>query len=239
MKQIPSVILFDVNETLMNMNLVKKEVNKIFGKRGFEIWFSTLLHYSLVDNATITYHDFSQLANATLHMSAETLNKKITGKQAEKALSKIKELKAHPDVKKGLKLLKAQGFRLATLTNSPNETQAAQLKSAGLKDMFELTLSVDEIKKYKPATETYHWAATQLGVHPNNMIMVAAHGWDIAGAQKAGLQTAFIKRKGKALYALANEPDYLGKDLVETAHSIINKWQKKNKQKYNASGKIK
>lgn len=221
MRQVPSVVLFDVNETLMNLDPVKKEVNKLLGKKGFEIWFPTLLQYSLVDNTTIEYHDFSQLANATLHMTANSLRKKISNKQAEKALAKINDLKAHPDVKKGLNMLKEQGFRLATLTNSTPETLSAQLKSAGLENFFEMTLSVDGIKKYKPAIETYHWAATQLGTHPNNIIMVAAHGWDIAGAQKAGLQTAFIQRKGKVLYTLADKPGYLAKDLVKIAGAII------------------
>ncbi len=49
----PSVILFDVNETLMDMSPLKKKVNDVLdSKRGFRIWFGMLLQYSLVDNST-------------------------------------------------------------------------------------------------------------------------------------------------------------------------------------------
>lgn len=45
--------------------------------------------------------------------------------------------------------------------------------------------------------------------------MVAAHGWDVAGAKAAGLQTAFVARPAKAIYPLATKPDYIVKDLAE------------------------
>ena len=43
--------------------------------------------------------------------------------------------------------------------------------------------------------------------------MVAAHAWDLAGAQQLGLQTAFIKRPGTALYPNVTKPDYVVGDL--------------------------
>ena len=101
------------------------------------------------------------------------------------------------------------------------QTQTAQLEHAGLAKYFEQTFSIDEIKKYKPALETYQYAAKALGVDTEDMLMVAAHGWDLAGASIAGMQTAFIERKGQALYSLASEPEYTGKDLVQIANAII------------------
>ncbi len=47
--------------------------------------------------------------------------------------------------------------------------------------------------------------------------MVAAHGWDVAGAKEAGLQTAFIARPGKALYPPATKPDYVVENVSELA----------------------
>jgi 2-haloacid dehalogenase len=133
----------------------------------------------------------------------------------------MKELKAYPDVEKGLKLLKQNGFRLATLSNSAEGILKQQLAFSNLSSYFELTLSVDTIKKYKPDLQTYTWAAEQLKVDPAAIIMVAAHGWDIAGAFQAGLQTAFIERKGQSLYPLSPKPNFLGQDLLETATAII------------------
>ena len=87
-------------------------------------------------------------------------------------------------------------FCLATLTNAPLTTLTVQLKYAKLTEYFEATLSIDTIKKYKPAVETYTWATKKLFVNVTDAILVAAHGWDIASALQAGTQAAFIEREG-------------------------------------------
>ncbi len=218
----PSVIIFDVNETLLDMSPLQKKVNTLLGsKRGFRIWFGLLLQYSLVDNCTGSYHDFSTIANATLDMAAKALGKEGEDDEKKEALAPMKQLSAYSDVEKGLKLLKEGGYRLATLTNSPPNTQSEQLQYAGLTKYFEQTLSIDAVKKYKPAIESYQYAAKTLGVNTEDMLMVAAHGWDMAGAINAGMQAAFIERKGQSLYPLAAKPHYIGKDLVAIANAII------------------
>jgi len=218
----PSVIIFDVNETLLDMSPLQKKVNTLLGsKRGFRIWFGLLLQYSLVDNCTGSYHDFSAIANATLDMAAKALGKEVEDDEKKEALAPMKQLSAYPDVEKGLKLLKEAGYRLATLTNSSPNTQSEQLQYAGLTKYFEQTLSIDAVKKYKPAIESYQYAAKTLGVNTEDMLMVAAHGWDMAGAINAGMQAAFIERKGQSLYPLAAKPQYIGKDLVAIANAII------------------
>ena len=217
----PTVILFDVNETMLDMSPLKKKINNLLGSsQGFRIWFGMLLQYSLVDNCTNSYHDFVTIAGATLDMASEGLKKSITEMQKKEALATIKKLSAYPDVPIGLKALKENGFRLATLTNSPAATLSAQLKYAGLTKYFDTTLSIDTIKKYKPALETYRWAAEQLSVNTGEVMLVAAHGWDVAGALQAGLQAAFIQRKGQSLYALSPSPQIVGKNLIEVVQKI-------------------
>lgn len=81
----PLVILFDVNETLLDMSTLQKKVNNILNsKRGFRIWFGILLQYSLVDNCTGSYHDFSAIADAALDMAAKALGEEIDGDEKKK-----------------------------------------------------------------------------------------------------------------------------------------------------------
>ncbi len=54
-----------------------------------------------------------------------------------------------------------------------------------------------------------------LGVKPEEVLMVAAHAWDLAGAKNVGLQTAFVARPGKTLYPNLAKPDYVVNDLLE------------------------
>ena len=217
----PRVVLCDVIETLLDTTPLTKRVNWMLdSKRGFRIWFGMLLQYSLVENSIGRYHDFPSIAGATLDMAATAMGKEINEEEKKEALGLITRLSAHEDVAKGLKLIKEAGFRLATLTNSPPKTQMAQLEHAGIASWFEKMLSVDAVKKYKPATEAYRYAANELGVPANEVVMVAAHGWDIAGALQAGMQAAFIGRKGQSLYPLSPKPMYVGQDLVAIAEAL-------------------
>ena len=216
------VLIFDVNETLLDMTPLRKSVNALLdNEQGFRIWFGMLLHYSTVSNSINEYHDFGTIAGATLTMAATSMNKKVNEDEIKEALSTIKTLQAYPDVEKGLQLLKDNGFRLATLTNSPPHALKQQLINSNLTLYFEQALSIDSLKKYKPAAETYLWAAKELAVKPEEMLMIAAHGWDLAGASHAGLATCFIAREGQSLYTLSSKPDFEANDILAIAEQLV------------------
>ena len=216
------VIVFDVNETLLDMTPLKKSVNELLGEeQGFKIWFGMLLHYSTVSNSIEEYNDFTTIATATLKMAAVSMNKKVSEDQVKETLSLIKTLQSYPDVAKGLTVLKENGFRLITLTNSPDGALQAQLENSKLTHFFEQALSIDSLGKYKPAPETYQWAAKQLKVKPEEMLLVAAHGWDIAGATHAGLATGFIEREGQSLYSLSKDPNFIAEDILKMAEKLV------------------
>lgn len=216
------ILVFDVNETLLDMTPLKIAVNALLNNdQGFRIWFGMLLHYSTVSNSINEYYNFTTIAAATLDMAATAMHKKVTEDEIKKTLSVIKSLQTYPDVIKGLTLLKENGFRLITLTNSPESVLKQQLNNSALTDYFEQAFSIDAIEKYKPATETYLWAAKKLGVQTKEMLMIAAHGWDIAGASHAGLATGFIAREGQSLYTLASKPQYEAIDILAMAKLLI------------------
>jgi 2-haloacid dehalogenase len=120
-----------------------------------------------------------------------------------------------------LQRLQQAGFRLAALTNSPPETAQAQLQHAGLAGYFEQILSVHATGRFKPAPEPYHFAARQLGVSPEEMRMIAAHDWDVAGALSAGCQGAFVARPGMVMGDLLPRPDITGRNLNDIADQLI------------------
>ena len=117
--------------------------------------------------------------------------------------------------------LKDVGLRLAALTNSPPAMVEAQLTSAGLIEYFDDVLSVDTVKKFKPAQEVYRTAARTLGIDTSDMLMVATHDWDIAGAMNAGCRGAFIARPSMVINPLYPMPDIFGSDLVEVVDEIL------------------
>ncbi|MBH0038441.1 haloacid dehalogenase type II [Pseudoalteromonas sp. SWN166] len=216
----PKVLIFDVNETLLDLTSMRTSIGKALGGREdlLPLWFSTMLHHSLVDTVSGSYHDFGQIGVASLLMVAQNNNIDITSEQAKTAIvTPLLTLPPHSDVKEGLAKLRAQGYKLVSLTNSSNKGVKAQFESAGLTSYFDARYSIEDIKIYKPDLRAYEWVLKKLNVAPNEAMMVAAHGWDVAGAKEAGLQTTFIARPGKALYPLAKKPDHVVKDLHELA----------------------
>ena len=219
-----NVILVDVNETLLDMSKLKKALIKAFGNNAaFNQWFGLLLQYSLVDTVTNTYHDFRTIADAALDMTANMLQERsLKSAEKHKLLDLMTELPAHKDVPEGLKLLMDAGYSLVAFTNSTRSVLDQQLRYADIIHYFEQGLSVDDQRRYKPYLGTYHAAARQAGApDPTTATLLAAHGWDIAGALQAGLKAGFIARKGQTLYPLAAPPTYQGKTLVEVAKQII------------------
>lgn len=215
-KPVPKVVIFDVNETLLDLEAMRNSVGEVLGGREdlLPYWFSTMLHYSLVDTLNSDYRDFADVGAGALMMVAERENIALTFEEAKAAITgPITSLPAHPDVEQGLQAIQKEGYRIVSLTNSSNAGVAKQFENAGLTQYFEKRLSVEDVRAFKPAPVTYIWALRELGVKPEEALMVAAHAWDVAGAKAQGLQTAFITRPGAYLYPNVERPDYVVKDV--------------------------
>lgn len=219
----PKVIFFDVNETLLDLEPMRESVGEALNGRDelLPLWFSTMLHYSLVDTTTQRYHDFGDIGVAALMMVAKNNGIELTDAAARKAIvTPLRSLPPHPDVKAGLQSLKDQGFRLISFTNSSNKGVQTQFENAGLIEFFDGRLSVEEIQAYKPSLASYEWALEQAGVEADEAMMVAAHGWDIAGVKAAGMTGVFVARPGKSTYPLAIAADKEVNTITELASWI-------------------
>ena len=216
------LIVFDVNETLLDLKALDPRFEEIFGNASVRtVWFGQVLRNSLVATITGQYEDFGKIAGSALTMTAQLNKIQLSDEDRAAIMGGIRSLPPHQDVASGLEKLKAAGFRLFTLTNSPPKVVEAQLQNAGLTDFFEKCFSVDTIRKFKPDAEAYRMTAKELDVPEEQICMVAAHDWDVAGAILAGCTAAFIARSGHVLNPSMPEPDIVGKDLVEVADKII------------------
>ena len=217
----PKVLLFDVNETLLDIGPLKEKVGDVLmDPKAPDLWFATMLQYSLATTVSGQYFAFPEIGAAVLRMLARNRDVTISQEDAKKTLSIMKSLPAHKDVEPALRRLKAAGFRMAALTNSTQEGVKAQLQSAGLSAFFERELSVESVGKFKPHADVYAWAAQEMKVKPAECMLVAAHGWDVAGAKWAGMATAFIAREGQQKFPLAPEPDADASDLLGLAEAL-------------------
>ena len=216
------LLVFDVNETLLDLKALDPKFEEVFGSASVRIsWFGQVLRNSLVATITGQYDDFGKIAGAALDMTAQLQNVNLSDDDRSAIMGTIRNLPPHADVVPGLDKLKSAGFRLFTLTNSPPLVVEAQLQNAGLTSYFEKSFSVDVIKKFKPDADVYKMTAKELGVSIDQTRLVAAHDWDVAGALLAGCTAAFIARPGHVLNPAMPEPDITGKDLIEVADKIV------------------
>jgi 2-haloacid dehalogenase len=101
------------------------------------------------------------------------------------------QLDPWPDVRSALDDLRST-LVTATLSNGHLALLVDLLRHGDLR--VDCVLSAELAHAYKPAPEPYRAAVRLLGLEPAEVMMVAAHPWDLAGAREAGLATAFVER---------------------------------------------
>lgn len=121
----------------------------------------------------------------------------------------------------GLDKLRSTGFTLAVLTNFGPDAVSEALEHARLSKYFEKVISVDSVKRFKPAVEPYQWAARELGIVMSSMMLVAGHSWDVAGAGSAGCQTCFVARPEEVLDEITPQPTLIVADLRELSRQLL------------------
>jgi 2-haloacid dehalogenase len=216
------VIVFDVNETLLDVGALDPLFVRRFGDAAIRReWFGQMLQSAFVSTITDTYRDFGALGMSALQMVAQRHGTTLNDDDRSTLRDGMRHLPPHPEVRRALVDLQAAGFRLATLTNSTLEVGEAQLANAGLREFFEKALSSDAVQRLKPAPEPYRMAAERLDVPIHAIRLVAAHAWDLAGALNAGCSAAFVARPGQSLDPGGTQPDIIGVDLRQVAERIL------------------
>jgi 2-haloacid dehalogenase len=220
------VIVFDVNETLMDLATLRPTFDRIFNDpAAMRLWFANLITYSEALTLSGVYVPFTDIGGAVLRMLAATRGITITDADGAELTDRFATMSPHPEVPAALHRLRDHGFRLFTLTDNTLEISGRQLQHAGVIDLFEGRFSVDEtVKRHKPAQEAYHSVAAALNVSPDNICLIACHVWDTIGAQSAGWQAGLILREGNAPLPVGPQPDYVGKDLDEIADQLIDRY---------------
>jgi 2-haloacid dehalogenase len=220
----PAVLVFDVNETLIDIEAMAPLFEQIFGDpRVMREWFNQLVVYSMTATLSGHYVDYFTLGQGLLPMLADIHGVQITDDDVQSVKHGMLTMPAHPDVADALTALRDNGFRLVTLTNSPpNPDGPSPLEHAGLAHFFERTFSVEACRAFKPAPTVYRYVSEELAVAPEDCMMVAAHVWDIVGAQSAEFSGALITRRGNAPLPIPDlpQPALVAHDLREFAQRL-------------------
>lgn len=221
------IIVFDVNETLLDITTLEPLFERVFGDRAIlREWFANLILYSQTMTLCGRYTSFGKLAVGTLRMIASIHQVALNASDIDELQARMSTLPAHPDVLPALDGLRDAGFRLVTLSNSASGASPSALERAGLAQFFERSFSVEDVKKFKPAPETYQLVSRELNVELADLLLVACHLWDTAGAQAAGCLGALLTRPYNAplLIDEVPVPDLMAPELGGLTEQIIQRW---------------
>ncbi|NMH99139.1 haloacid dehalogenase type II [Pseudonocardia acidicola] len=218
----PSVIVFDVNETLSDLTPLADRFTDVGAPRHLApLWFASVLRDGI---ALAALGDFATFATLGREVGRSLLTTVELVEDVDAAVEHVMEgflaLPVHPDIPDGVRTLRAAGLRLVTLSNGAGAVAERLLGAAGLRAEFEHVLSVEDVGIWKPSERVYRHAATTCGTDPADMVMVAVHPWDLNGAAHAGMRTAWINRSGGVYPGYLPSPTYTVTGLPELAAAL-------------------
>ncbi|MGH8873112.1 MAG: haloacid dehalogenase type II [Acidimicrobiia bacterium] len=218
----PELLVFDVNETLLDMSPLKIDFEDVFGTSDpMGEWFARMLHGSLVSNQLGDYRAFGVIGVEALLLVAERHGIDLDEATATEVVTRLAILPVHLDVIPALERLLDAGFRTAALTNGSTKAANVQIENAGLHTFIQRVVSVEEVGRFKPDPATYRHAAQVMDVHVSQSMLISTHDWDVAGAIDAGADAAFVRRPGSLWSLPGPMPDVVGTNLREIADRLI------------------
>ena len=131
------------------------------------------------------------------------------------------ELDCYPEVPEVLSTLREAGLRNAILSNGSPMMLEAAVDNAGIGDLLDAVVSVDELGVYKPSTEVYQLAMDELEVGRGQVSFQSSNAWDAAAAATFGFRVAWCNRFGQARERLPDAPDVEIRTLDELPAIVL------------------
>jgi 2-haloacid dehalogenase len=210
-------VLFDVNGTLLDPRALTATWEGAPAGLGLSVLDQTVLQ-SMVDTLTGEFRPFTEYIRAALAHRAQLLG---LGEDAvEAGMRAAAALPPYPDAADALARLRLAGHTPCAVTNSAADAARSALGDAGLLEHMHAVVGADSAGAYKPDPRVYGNALDVLGLEAAGTWFVAGHWWDVTGAKRAGLRTAWIARDEGVLLDSAPVPDVRAADLKEAAEAI-------------------
>ena len=203
--------VFDAYGTLFDVHsAVRRHAGAIGpdGQRLSELWRAKQLEYSWVRTLMGSYRDFWQLTEEALD-TAFRLVPSADPTLRDKLLEAYWRLDCYPEVPAVLKALKAEGARIAILSNGSPAMLEAAVRSAALDLVIDEIFSVDPIRRFKTAPQVYDLVTTAWRLYPQAISFQSSNRWDVAGAQKFGFRAVWINRSGQPDEYPDHQPDFI------------------------------
>ena len=193
-----TVYVFDAYGTLFDVHAaVRKHAAAVGGEadRLSALWRTKQLEYSWTRALAGRYRDFWALTEDALDYAITKLDAPRHMRDA--LLDAYRTLDAYPEVIDVLTTLKQAGAATAILSNGSPAMLELAVRAAGIGELLDDVLSVEDLATYKPLPAVYELVTNRFRAYPDTVSFQSSNRWDIAGATAFGFRTVWINRSGE------------------------------------------
>jgi len=216
-------IAFDAFGTLFDLTALRVRTRQAGGHEGDELFAAfkeRLIPWTWHLTASGDYEPFPDLAAKAIQAAGRAAGLRLESSRAEWIVAGMKELPTFDDVRPGLTQLRELRVPMAILSNGTADGIQALVDHNELGGVFDHQLVADSVKRFKPAREVYALATEAFGAPADRILLVSGHEWDVAGAARTGLRTAWIARGERFAPTLGENPDLQANDLPDLAAQL-------------------
>ena len=203
----PQAVAFDVIGTLFPLEPLRAGLVALsLPAAGLEGWFAAGCRDAFALASVGQFELFETVLESALETVLAEQGLSASKAECRQLIDGLQRLDARHGAAEALEQLVAARVPAIALSNGSRQATAALLGHAGLDGQVTHIVSVDTVKQFKPRGEVYRLAADTAGIASDALALVAAHGWDINGANAAGLTTAYLSAD-RPYPAVMHRPD--------------------------------
>jgi 2-haloacid dehalogenase len=217
----PKAVLFDAYGTLFDVYSVSHVAEQLFPGRGEKLallWRDKQLEYTRLLTMSGRYKPFWEVTCAALRYAVQRFELPLDAAGELQLLNQYRQLSAFPENRAVLGELKKRGIPAGILSNGDPAMLSVAVTSAGLRDLLQHVLSVDEVRRFKTDPAAYAIGPKALGLPAKDILFVSSNCWDAIGATWFGYTTLWVNRQGAPLEQLDTVPTRSGASLREVLH---------------------
>ena len=199
----PTVLAFDVYGTLIDTHGVVVKLQEFVGDRAEEfsrVWREKQLEYSFRRGLMRTYENFGVCTSQALDYTNASLDAGLTADQKASLLTEYRSLPAFDDVQESLVGLKADGHSLHAFSNGTANAIEALLSAAGIRDLFDGVVSVDDCQTFKPNPDVYDHLLNTTATAAGETWLISSNPFDVIGAVSSGLRGVWVRRDPESTF---------------------------------------
>ena len=178
------------------------------------LWRDKQLQYTWLRSLQERHANFWQVTGDALDYALETLG---IAKPAlrQRLMDLYLTLSPFPEVPDVLRRLQDAGVKTAILSNGTPAMLAAAVASAGIGDLLDAVISVEDVGVFKPHPRVYQLACDRLGIGAENIAFASSNAWDAYAASAFGMRVVWCNRYGQRPERLPGRPDHEVRSLAE------------------------